>query len=357
MSIAQAPSKIISRLATFGFALGLWALASGCSLARPQELSYAGPEIQLVREFRLVRPGSDEPRKLFNHIVGLGPVLEWSPDGEQVLVDREQGQFYLADPETGELGDCLTCGMPDARTVHFSPDGKLVAIGDDSGLYLTDLAGGSPTKLADIPWPDWIDWSPDGSQIVFSARGSEGGAALINIYLFDLEAVELTNLTVGKGTENSEFFSPRWSPDGTQIAFHGLSSDGFDIMLIQPDGSNFRELTDWDFRGEAFFPGTAMPPQWSPDGERLAFLSYVDQGVQSNAEIFVIGTDGSDRENLTQSPGADRNPQWSSNGRLIAFVSYRDGDGEIYIMDSDGSNPTNVSNSSITDELIPFWRP
>ncbi|MFV2045190.1 MAG: hypothetical protein ACC700_18400 [Anaerolineales bacterium] len=188
--------------------------------------------------------------------------MEWSPDGEQVLVEREEGQFYLADPETGRLGDSLTCDTPDARTAYYSPDSELVAIGAVSGLYLTDLAGGSPTKLADIPWPRWIDWSPDGSQIVFSAHEFIGGTDQWDIYLSDLEADKSANLTAGKGAEAADLLTPRWSRDGTQIAFHRFGSEDFDIMLIQPDGSGFRKLTDWDFRGEVFVRQSAMPPQW-----------------------------------------------------------------------------------------------
>ncbi|MFV2044503.1 MAG: hypothetical protein ACC700_14875 [Anaerolineales bacterium] len=95
MELKQASPKITRKLNSIGLALGFWALLSGCSLMRPQELSFAGPEIQGVRAFHLVSPGSDDPTPLFYHVRDLGPVLQWSPDGEQVLVEREREEVSI----------------------------------------------------------------------------------------------------------------------------------------------------------------------------------------------------------------------------------------------------------------------
>ena len=76
-------------------------------------------------------------------------------------------------------------------------------------------------------------------------------------------------------------------------------------------------------------------PSWSPDGGHIAFASPRD----GNHEIYVMGSDGSNPRRLTNSAGDDRLPSWSPDGGHIAFASDRDGDSEIYVIGSDGTNP------------------
>lgn len=344
------------RLISVGLALLFSVVLSGCSLFGAQELSYARQIIQRGRQFHLTTPGSGESTIIIDEL-DLGPVLRWSPDGTQMIVEQERGSYYLADPETGQIGECITCDMPDAKTAEYSPDGESVAIGATSGLYLAEISDGSPIQLNDFSRPWWIDWSPDGTQIVFSGRSNGDGSGRLDIFIFDLESGELSNLTENLGADQEEFFSPRWSPDGQQIAFHRLSRDGFSIMVIGSDGSDFGAVTDWTFRQGGFFPQTVRPPQWSPNGKQLLFESYDAATPRFGQEIYVVNIDGSEKTNLTRSPGSESSPVWSSNGRLIAFVTDIDGNGEIYVMDADGGNPTNVSNMPLTDELLPFWRP
>ena len=80
---------------------------------------------------------------------------------------------------------------------------------------------------------------------------------------------------------------------------------------------------------------------WSPDGSHIAFDSYRD----GNAEIYVVGSDGSNMRNLTNNDASDVDPAWSPDSRHIAFVSERDGNKEIYVIGLDGSNPRNLTNN------------
>ena len=80
----------------------------------------------------------------------------------------------------------------------------------------------------------------------------------------------------------------------------------------------------------------------APEQAQIAFRSYRD----GNSEIYVMDTDGGNQRNLTNNPGSgDMSPAWSPDGQRIAFNSDRDGNEEIYVMDADGSNQRN---------LIPF---
>ncbi|HDR3890873.1 TPA: PD40 domain-containing protein, partial [Bacillus cereus] len=93
-------------------------------------------------------------------------------------------------------------------------------------------------------------------------------------------------------------------------------------------------------------------PSWSPDGQKIAFTSFRD----GNPEIYVMNTDGSNQTRITNSPGNNIDPSWSPDGQKIAFTSTRDGNGEIYVMNTDGSNQTNITNNPASDNE-PSWSP
>ena len=135
-----------------------------------------------------------------------------------------------------------------------------------------------------------------------------------------------------------------WSPDDQRIAFVSERDGSPQVYIMNADGSNPTRLTQ----------GGAVDqlPTWSPDGTRIAFQTNRD----GNNEVYVMNADGSNPTNLTQSPAADEFPAWSPGGDQIAFKSDRDGNGEIYVMNVDGSRPTRLTNNP-ADEYYPAWSP
>ncbi len=141
--------------------------------------------------------------------------------------------------------------------------------------------------------------------------------------------------------DNSE---PAWSPDGERILFVSNRSGNKEIWAMNADGKRPRNLTrssddDW-------------MPAWSPDGKSIAFSSYRD----GNWEIYTSRDDGSRPVRLTNDPAADVAPSWSPDGQRIAFASYRDGNWELYLMDRDGSNLQRLTQDDATD-YAPEWSP
>ncbi len=110
------------------------------------------------------------------------------------------------------------------------------------------------------------------------------------------------------------------------------------IYIMDADGSNMRQLTDLD---------DDIAPALSPDGTQVVFTSLQRDG---NHEIYVINTDGSGLTRLTTNKGEDISPSWSPDGSQIAYMSDLLGPGDpsqlyMFVMGADGSNPHPLTKS------------
>ena len=148
----------------------------------------------------------------------------------------------------------------------------------------------------------------------------------------------------------SDDWSPSWSPDGERIACMS-DRDGdflhFDIFVMDADGGNQQNITNNPF--------DERHPSWSPDGKRIVYRARRDGHFENKFaityEIYVMDADGGNLQGLTNNRGWDWSPSWSPDGQRIAFMSERAGDGnsEIYVMDNNGANPQNLTNNPHRD--------
>src|SRR5690606_1006773 len=83
------------------------------------------------------------------------------------------------------------------------------------------------------------------------------------------------------------------------------------------------------------------PPVWSPDGTKIATV----RSVGGDLEIAAITVATQQNVNLTNSTGTDTQPSWSPNGDRIVFMSVRVGGSNIWVMNADGSSPTQLTTS------------
>jgi len=141
-----------------------------------------------------------------------------------------------------------------------------------------------------------------------------------------------------------------WSPDGNRIAFSASPGGVANLYVIGADGSNRNQITN--------SPAADREPSWSPDGSQIVFERFA--GQFGGPEVYRVDADGSDEVQLTTNPWSDEDPTWSPDGARIAFKRGYEQGGEsysaIYTMDPDGSNLLNVSGGPGNDEQ-PSWSP
>jgi TolB protein len=112
------------------------------------------------------------------------------------------------------------------------------------------------------------------------------------------------------------------------------------------------------------YPVMEVDPAWSPDGQKIVFVSLRDSlvdphhcgGDECNYEIYIMDSNGSNIQRLTDNPGYDGEPSWSPDSKQITFTSSRNGKDEIYIMNSDGSDITQITNN-LAINSHPSWSP
>lgn len=123
---------------------------------------------------------------------------------------------------------------------------------------------------------------------------------------------------------NEPIISPAWSPDGTRLAYVSFERKK-PIVYVQ-------SLTSGQRTAVANFVGSNSAPSWSPDGRRLAVTLTKDGGSQ----IYVVPAGGGGATRLTNSPGIDTEANWSPDGQWIIFTSDRGGTPQIYRMPASG---------------------
>jgi len=194
--------------------------------------------------------------------------------------------------------------------------------GSDS-IQITSLGSGEK----------WFNWAPDGKRLLVEWRSY---SETRDIYVINADGSGQTRITDGGGAH----WNASWSPDGRRILFVMQAGADAELFTVDAKGAGRIQVTNNDTWDQA--------PAWSPDGLRIAFVSQ-----RGDWRLMVIDSRGQERQLATELQ-PDYVGVWSPSGERIAFVSDRDGDREIYVVSSDGSNGVQLTRNS-ADDFVPVW--
>lgn len=201
----------------------------------------------------------------------------------------------------------------------FNADGSRIAYhawgGGSQGLIASDVSGANGNLIANFVEDQLPTWSADSQDIVFLTRRSGGRQS--ELLMADSNTELPDPLILGEG----EY--PSIGATG-QMVFKGWGTTAFGLRLGSARLEELETVTNVD-------EDTA--PALSPDGSQVVFMSRREE----NWEIYVVNSDGSNLQRLTNDPADDGLPTWSPDGNAIAFVSNRGGPWAVWVMTPDGS--------------------
>lgn len=253
-------------------------------------------------------------------------------------ISRHYRQHFESQDHLGKTCQPFQHQLQAVYSLNWSPGGKFAAVvGIESytepttRLYLFDSQGKKIKTLDGPGINSQVCWSPNGHEIVYSKkRRGKHGAMVDDLFILNIETNKKREITV-----HFRASDPAWSPDGKQIVFcQGIAGQS---QLIR------YSFTDDSF--EPLLPDSEWPevfaPAWHPDGKQLA-VSVVDKNGWR--DIVLINADGSEFRYLTRDSVDDRNAVWSPDGNKLAWVSYQNDLPNLYTLDLETGNRTQLTN-------------
>ena len=126
--------------------------------------------------------------------------------------------------------------------------------------------------------------------------------------------------------------SPTWSPDGRKVAYVSFENQGLPSIYVHELATTQREKV-------SSFKGINGAPDWSPDGQKLALTLSRD----GNPEIYMLDLNTKALTRLTQHYGIDTEPRWLPDGKSLVFTSSRSGGPQIYKLNINDKSVRRVS--------------
>jgi TolB protein len=263
---------------------------------------------------------SSTDRRVVHVAEGRFEAPNWLRDGKTLVFNRG-GRLYRipaagGKPEVIDTGFAVRCNNDHG----VSPDGSLLAISDQSQadrksrIYTVPVGGGKPTLVTENAPSYWHGWSPDGKTLAYCAeRNGE-----YDVYAIPTGGGKEVRLTDSPGLDDG----PEYSPDGKFIYFNSERTGRMQIWRINADGGEPTAVTNDAFNN--WFPHP------SPDGRTLVFLSYPTdvKGHPEDKDVSLRRMNLADRRidvlaNFLGGQGTVNVPCFSPDGKKIAFVTYQ----------------------------------
>ncbi len=286
------------------------------------------------RGVMVMRPDGSELRFLAeaqgtNHpLPGAEQHIAWSPDGSRIAFLSS-----TAGPETEEAeGDPIVIRRYNYKTTgaggdYFTDNRRLQ-------IYTVDVASEQVTQLTDNHYQDHtLDWSPDGSEILFVSNREPQNDRRHN---YDLLSIDLETGAERRVTSlEGMVYRARWSPDGSRIAYQGTTRvltssettmEDTHVWVMRPDGSDRRHLG-------AAVDNRQGPPSWSADGRHLYF-TVQDRG---DVKLYRIPVDGGAPEVVVEERGQVGSYSTGAGGRVAFAFSSPTDEAQLHLLEGSGA--------------------
>jgi dipeptidyl aminopeptidase/acylaminoacyl peptidase len=259
----------------------------------------------------------------------------WSPDG-QWLAFGIQGHVHRV-PREGGLPRKITDFATAASSPRFMPDsrGLIVTVerNEIDQLLLTDIDGCWPRALTTDTLGDHWEArpSPDGKSIVYILRRFDD---LNRLDVVRLEIETGKSLTL-YGKPSTRALSPKWSPDGTWIAFIAQENERDEIYLVRPNGEGLHQLTNTGRDVTQF--------EWAPNDKQLAVIFNRNGAF----DLSLVEVETGAVVDLRSGAGIHSNPNWAQDGSFLTF-EYESSllPPDLYRMDLPGKQVTQLTFSN-----------
>ena len=285
------------------------------------------PSFCVVSRIEIANQDGSDAHRLFAGDAASGGLTGWSPDGSALLL--EGGRLRIVDLSGSVLQSFRQnelCPYPCAgmETFSFSPDGSRIAfvrvypdVENSTVIAILDLASREITELestrttnVSIDERCWLStqcggsndtprWSPDGTRIAFARQvmSPEPGSSWTSaaVYVVNVDGSDLRRLT----PEGWYAIDPSWNADGSALVFinvemivnddrTSVTGQRTDVYTVGADGADIRRLTN---------DGSSARPAWTADGN-LTYIRVTGQGGAAEYQNWVMGPDGSDGRQL-----------------------------------------------------------
>jgi len=260
---------------------------------------------------------------------------------------ERSGLFKLIDPSGAALtetsspayGDWKTRGADAlaAGSIGAASDGRQEArfrlydvnkqgvLGGSAFVASTPMLRAAGHRIADVIYEKLI-----GEPGIFSTRIAyvvKGSVSRFELHIADADGQNAQAALISK----EPIISPTWSPDGSRLAYVSFENKK-PVVYVHSLATGKRVVV-------ANFKGSNSAPAWSPDGRKLAVVLSKDGGSQ----IFTVNADGSGVQRLASSGGIDTEPNFSPDGQFIYFTSDRGGSPQIYRISASGSDAQRIT--------------
>lgn len=277
--------------------------------------------------------------------------------GDTMIVYEARSQnsvnVYTIDPATAESKQ-LTFGTAfDGHPAWAAETGRIIFVSDRESpagardIYTMRSDGSDQQRLTNTPTEsEWTPkYSPDGTQIAFVVQG-EGG--------YTLNLMNANGSSRRKLAGPYDFIEfPAWRRDGSEIWFAAIAegTQGSDLLSL--------DLKSGEIRTRVSTPGADVCPHFMRDGKSMTYAT--SPGAPNEPpDIFMrdLGNEDPGKaadKRVTSNPARDDYAYPSPDGSRFVFVTNRDGNMELYLMNADGSDQKPLTRTPGVDENVPDW--